>query len=286
MRSILHILLIVSIIFHCQPSLGQDNQKLLFTAELGIAPYTFRRSFPNGVAATLDTIKMMGFTEIEGGGAGMDAREYRKLCDQRGLSIPSLGASYEQIVDRTSEVISRAKIYGASYVMCAWIPHKTGHFNIDDARKAVDDFNRAGKVLAENGMTLCYHAHGYEFQAYQGGTLLDFMMEQTDPALVSFEMDIFWVQFGGGDPVELLKKYGNRWKLMHLKDMKHGIMKDHTGLTDPEHDVALGTGQIDIEGVLRAAKAAGIKHYFIEDESSRILTQIPQSIAYLRSLKE
>jgi len=89
-----------------------------------------------------------------------------------------------------------------------------------------------GKILKENGLTLCYHAHGYEFLEYQGGTLLDYMMEQTDPEYVSYEMDIFWIQFGGGNPVELLDKYGDRWKLMHIKDMKKGIKKDLTGLTD------------------------------------------------------
>jgi sugar phosphate isomerase/epimerase len=133
---------------------------------------------------------------------------------------------------------------------------------------------------------LCYHTHGYEFQPYENGTLMDYLITKSNPEYVSFEMDILWVQFGGGDPVALLKKYGNRWKLMHLKDLKKGVKKDLTGSTSQENDVALGTGEIDIPGVLREAKKIGIKHYFIEDESSRITTQVPQSIQYLRSLKE
>lgn len=272
-------------LWNSKPIQAQQTGDPIFTAEIGVAPYTFRRSFPNGVAATLDTIKMMGFTEIEGGGGRMDAMEYKKLCDERGLSIPSMGTGYKQLVENTQEIIDRAKIYGAKYIMCAWIPHETGDFNFENAKKAVEDFNQAGKTLAENGLTLCYHAHGYEFREHGGGTLLDYMMDQTNPEYVSYEMDIFWIQFGGGDPVKLLEKYGDRWKLMHVKDMKKGIKKDLTGLTDPEHDVALGTGQVDIEGVMRAAQKVGIKHYFIEDESSRIITQIPQSISYLRSLK-
>lgn len=267
------------------PLEAQKKGDPLFTAEIGIAPYTFRKSFPNGIAETLDTIKMMGFTEIEGGGSSMDAHEYKKLCDERGLSIPSMGTGYQQLVENTQEIIDRAKIYGAKYIMCAWIPHETGDFNFENAKKAVEDFNKAGKILTENGLTLCYHAHGYEFRVHENGTLLDYMMKQTNPEYVSFEMDVFWIQFGGGDPVKLLKKYGDRWKLMHVKDMKRAIKKDLTGLTDPEHDVALGTGQVDIEGVIRAAKKVGIKHYFIEDESSRIHAQLPQSIAYLKSLK-
>ncbi len=268
------------------PVAAQDNSIPLFTAEIGIAPYTFRRSFPLGVAETLDTIQMMGFTEIEGGGFGMDAKEYKKLCDERGLKIPSMGSGYEGLVNDPQPIIDRAKILGAKYIMCAWIPHETGNFNIENAKKAIGDFNAVGKKLKENGLTLCYHAHGYEFRKYEDGTLLDYIMENTNPEYVSFEMDVFWIQFGGGDPVELLRKYPDRWKLMHLKDMKKGIKKDLTGLTDPEHDVALGTGQLDIAGIIREAKKIGIAHYFIEDESSAIHEQIPLSIAYLRGLKE
>jgi sugar phosphate isomerase/epimerase len=229
---------------------------------------------------------MMGFTELEGGGGRMPLEEFKKLCDERGISIPSIGTGYEQLVKHPDSVAYRAKILGAKYVMCAWIPHKTGSFNFDDAKKAVEDFNAAGKILKENGLTFCYHVHGYEFWPHENGTLLDYIINNTNPEYVSFEMDVLWVQFGGGDPVTLLKKYGDRWKLMHLKDLKKGVKKDLTGLTSPEHDVTLGTGEIDIPGILREAKKIGIKHYFIEDESSQVKKQVPQSIAYLKSLKE
>jgi sugar phosphate isomerase/epimerase len=99
-------------------------------------------------------------------------------------------------------------------------------------------------------------------------------------------MDVLWTQFGGGDPVKLLKKYGDRWKLMHLKDLRKGVKKDLTGLTSPENDVPLGTGEIDIPAILKQAKKVGIRHYFIEDESSKVMEQVPQSIAYLKSLTE
>ncbi len=110
--------------------------------------------------------------------------------------------------------------------------------------------------------------------------------ENTNPEYVSFEMDIMWIHFGGGDPAALLKKYGDRWKLMHLKDLKKGTPKDLTGLTPEENDVPLGTGELNIPEILKAAKAVGIEHYFIEDESNHVMEQVPQSIKYLRSLKE
>src|SRR5687767_4159702 len=122
-------------------------QKALYTAPFGLQTYTFRRSIGNDPAKVLDTIKMMGITEIEGGGGRMHPSEFKKLCDERGISIPSTGAGYEQLVTNIDSVIWRAKLLGASYVMCAWIPHKTGSFNFENAKKAVEDFNTAGKLL-------------------------------------------------------------------------------------------------------------------------------------------
>jgi len=267
------------------PELG-ICQKPLFTAPIGLQTYTFRRSIGQEPAKVLDTIKAMGITEIEGGGGRLTPQEFKKLCDERGISIPSTGAGYEELNNKIDSVVYKTKALGAKYVMCAWIPHNRGAFNLDNAKKAVEDFNRAGKTLKENGITLCYHAHGYEFQPHEDGTLLDYIIKNTNPEYVSFEMDIMWIHFGGGDPAGLLKKYGDRWKLMHVKDLKKGTPKDLTGGTSTENDVAVGTGELDMPAIMKEAKKVGIKHYFIEDESSRIIEQIPQTIKYLRSLRE
>lgn len=283
-------LLTVLIVMIATTSLVQDvvaqSGKPLFTAPLGVQSFTFRKSFPNSIEKTLDTIKMLGFTELEGGGGRIPPEEFKKLCDARGISIPGTGAKFEDLQQSPDSVALRAKALGSKFVMCSWVPHKKGQFNLDDAKKAVEVFNSAGKVLKERGITFCYHPHGYEFQPYNNGTLLDYIIENTNPDYVSFELDILWAHFGGGDPVALLKKYGDRWKLMHLKDLKKGTAKDLTGLTPEENDVPLGTGELNIPEILKAAKAVGIKHYFIEDESNHVMEQVPQSIKYLRSLKE
>lgn len=268
-----------------EPVIAQKT-KPLYTAPFGVQTYTFRRSIGKDPAKVLDTIKMMGFTEIEGGGGRMHPSDFKKLCDERGISIPSTGAGYDDLLNKIDSVIWRAKLLGSKYVMCAWIPHQDNVFTLENAKKAVEDFNKAGKILKENGLTFCYHAHGYEFQPYENGTLLDYLIKNTNPDYVSFQMDIFWIHFGGGDPVALLKKYGKRWKLMHVKDMRKGTKKDLTGGTSVENDVALGTGELDLPAIFKEAKKVGIKHYFIEDESSSITTQVPQSIIYLKSLKE
>jgi sugar phosphate isomerase/epimerase len=263
-----------------------QNDNPLFTAPLGVQAYTFRKSFPISVSKTLDTIKMMGFTIIESGSEGMDPVAFLSLCKERGIRIPSTGAGFDQLERVPDSVAHIAKQLGAGYVMCAWIPHQGGTFTIEDAKKAIVVFNRAGKILRDSGIVLCYHAHGYEFQPYENGTLLDYLIKNSNPEYVSFEMDIFWIQFGGGDPVALLKKYGDRWKLMHLKDMKKGTIKNLTGGTSVENDVPLGTGELNIPAILVEAKRSGIKYYFIEDESNFVDEHVPQSISYLKSLKE
>ncbi len=207
------VLLVAGVLMSCASVVAQ---KPLYTWPLGVEGWTYRNSWPRGVTQTLDTIRMLGFTELEGG-TNMDPHEFRKLCDERGIRIPSIGADYNRLMQHPDSIIDQAKILGAHYVMCAWIPHSDGVLTVENAKKAVEDFNRVGKILADAGLIFCYHAHGYEFQPYKGGTLLDYIITNTDPKYVSFEMDIMWITFGGGDPVALMKKYGSRWKLMHLK---------------------------------------------------------------------
>ena len=258
---------------------------LLFPQAPGVVSYTYRKYFQKDVPGTLDMVKSAGFTDIEFSNLfGKTALELRQLIDAKGIKCSSFGVSYDDLVNKTAEVAENAKTLGASFVRVAGMPHK-GALTFDDMQKAITDFNRAGKILKEQyGLTFVYHNHGFEFEPYKDGTLYDYMMQQTNPNDVSYELDILWAFFPGQNPAQLLEKYGSRYKLMHLKDLKKGVKGDFSGGTAQDNDVALGTGQIDILSVLKAAKKAGIQHYYIEDESSNVVTQVPQSIAYLRRL--
>jgi len=98
-------------------------------------------------------------------------------------------------------------------------------------------------------------------------------------------MDVFWAQHGGADPLALMKKYPDFVVMMHLKDMQKGVVGNNTGSEDVETNVVLGQGQIDIEGLVREARKLGVKYMFIEDESSRVIEQVPQSLAFLKSIQ-
>ncbi|MDA1269142.1 MAG: sugar phosphate isomerase/epimerase [Bacteroidetes bacterium] len=266
-------------------TVAQKKGDPLFQVPLGIASYTFRDQWKNGVPETLDIIQKMGFKEFEGSAPqGVDPVEFKKMLADRGISIPSTGAGFEELESDPQGVADRAKALGASYVMCSWIPHARGQFSKADADRAIKVFNAGGKVLAANGITFKYHVHGYEFQPYGQGTLFDYLVENTDPKYVSLQMDVMWTHFGGGDPAGLLKKYGKRWVSLHLKDFRKGAPKDMTGGTGPENDVPLGQGELDFVAILKEANKIGIKHLFIEDESEKELDTLPISIAYLKKL--
>ena len=282
---------LVALILFLGTALGVQAQDKPFGKTLkevpGIVSYTYRNSFQKDVAATLDTIKNLGITNIEFSNLfGRTAAEIRQLLDARGMRCTSFGTNYDDLLGKTKQVAENAKTLGASFVRVAWIPHdKNVPFSIETAKKAVTDFNNVGKILKEEyGLTFCYHNHGYEFSSYEKGTFFDFIVANTNPDYVSFELDILWVAHPGKNPAELLKKYGKRIKLMHVKDLRKGIVGDFSGGTPIENDVALGTGQIDIAAVIKAARKSAIKNYYIEDESNNIKIQVPQSLAYLKQL--
>lgn len=254
--------------------------------EIGLQLYSLRNEFKTEVPGTLETIENWGIREIEGGGTyGLPIDDFKKLLSDHKLKMVSVGADYNQLIENPQSAIDNAKAFGAKYVVVFWIPHDGDEFTIDHMKDAAAVFNKAGKLLKENGLSLCYHPHGYEFRPYESGTLFDYLVKETDPRYFNFEMDVFWVKHPGQDPVALLKKYPKRFLLMHLKDRKHGTEGNQNGEADVETNVVLGTGDVGIAGIMKEAKKAGVKHYFIEDESSHSVGQIPQSLKYLKSLK-
>jgi len=253
--------------------------------EVGLQLYSLRNQFKKDVTGSLDIIASWGITKLEGGGTyGMTLEDFQKELASRNLSVVSVGAGFEDLEKNPMIAVENAKKFGAKYVMCAWVPHDDNKWDLEETQHATDVFNKAGKVLKENGIILAYHAHGYEFRPYKDGTLFDYMAENATD--FTFELDVFWAQHGGGDPLGLMKKYPKKITLMHLKDMEKGVKGNNTGHEDVETNVVLGTGQIDMAGVVAEAKKLGIEYMFIEDESSRVVEQVPESLEYLKSLDE
>lgn len=257
-----------------------------FKGPVGLQIYSLRNQIKQQGATALDFVKAQGFVEVEIGlesHYGLTAEAMKAALDARGLKPVAAHASLDFLLNQTEKAVTEAKRFGLQYVGVAWAPHKKP-LDEQQVLKIADGFNRAGKLLKEQGLQFFYHNHGFEFQPYKDGTLFDLLVQKTDPDLVKFEMDVLWVIHPGQDPVALLKKYPNRWALMHLKDLRKGIKGDFSGGTSLDNDVALGSGQADYAAILKTAQEIGVKHFFIEDESPIVLQQIPNSLKFLSSV--
>lgn len=259
-----------------------------FEGPVGLQLYSLRAQFTaNSVPTTLKTVQGMGIVNAELAGTyNLPPDKFKALLDEHGVKPISTHFPWARYKTDLDNVVKEAKTLGVKYAGVAWVMNKPP-FNEAQAREAIEVFNKAGAALAKEGIQFFYHCHGYEFQPYGDGTLMDLLIKETDPKLVKFEMDILWVVYPGEDPVKWLEKYPGRWELMHLKDLKKGVAVGDklSGKTDVENDVTLGTGQMNWPAILKAAKKSGVKWYFIEDESSRSVQQIPQSLKFLESVK-
>lgn len=257
---------------------------------LGIQMWSLRaNTMTKGFVASLDLVQAWGIPEVEGGlvTAGMTPAEVKAAVDERGLKMPSAHVQYGALVNDLDAMVDAAKTLGVSYVICPWIPHE-GAFDRAVVEKAIGDFSRAGAAFRAAGIKFGYHPHGYEFGpgATEGETLLDGLIQGTNPDDVCFQMDVFWIVHGGGDPVALLNKYAGRWMGLHVKDLRKGApMGLNIGRAPDTDNVAVGTGAVDWVAVLSTAEKVGAKHFFIEDETPAPLENIPLTLAYLRSLK-
>jgi len=257
-----------------------------FKGPIGLQLYSLRNQFAKDVPGTLDRVRSFGIENVELAGTyNMAPARFKELLDSKGLKPISAHFPFEKFRDNVEDVAREARALGVQYVGCAWIPHKPP-FDEKSCREAAAVFNRAGEALAKHGLKFFYHIHGYEFRPHGAGTLFDLLMSETKPELVRYQMDVFWVVHPGQNPVKLLEKYGRRFELMHVKDMKKGTPTGVlTGQSDVTNDVTLGTGQMDWPAILKASQKAGVKWYFIEDESPTSVEQIPQSLRYLEKLK-
>lgn len=282
---LLFVLIVVMVVFNL-PASTSDSLAKTRGAQTVIAVqlYSFRNQIKKDLPGTLAKIRAMGLTHIESYPHGLaPAKEFRAMLDKAGLKCFSTHADYDELSKNLDRVAKDAKTLGATYVIVPWIPHGD-RFTLEDCNRTIANFNDWGARLAKQGLRFGYHIHGYEFQPHGKGTLFDKLMAETKPQYVTIQLDTFHVTYPGQDPVAILKKYPKRVELLHLKDMKKGTKGDLSGDGSEELNVQLGTGMIDIAGVVRTARQLGIKYHIIEDESSQVMEQVPESLKYLKSL--
>lgn len=256
---------------------------LVFAQEIALQLYSLRNEMREDMKGSHQLIADWGIKYLEGGGTyGMELGSYKSFISGLGLSVIGVGADFKLLKENPQAIIDNAKAYGAKYATCFWIPHENGNFSIKETQEAIKVFNEAGKILKDAGVTLCYHPHGYEFQPHGDGVLFDEILKNAKN--YAFNMDVYWVQMGGGDPLAIMKQYPDKFPLLHLKDRAKGTPGSSDGSGDVETNVVLGTGDVDIRGLIKQAMKVGTEYLIIEDESSRSVEQIPLSVAYIKAI--
>jgi sugar phosphate isomerase/epimerase len=254
--------------------------------QMGVQLWSFRDVAKTDPARMLKMARRMGITHVETAGLyGMPVEQFGDLVRNAGLRVTSMHVGYDDLKKTPEVVIANAKALGATYVGLAWYPH-TGAFTEADARHAITDFNQFGRTMKDAGLTFFYHNHGYEPVPYRDGTLMDLIIRETDPSLVSFEMDVLWAFLPGIDPAAQIRKYPGRYKLMHIKDMKPGVPRGSlSGGLPAEQQAVIGEGQVNWADVMAAAKKDGLKYYYLEDETPDPIVNVPKSLVFLERLR-
>ena len=255
-------------------------------APLGLQLYSLRDYAPKDLPGTLARLRSLGIVEVESAGLyDRDVAAVRAAFDKAGLKCNGSHIGYDRWQKDAVGAVKEAKALGARFATVAWIKGEKD-FTRDDALKAAEVFNAAGKACAAEGVRFCYHCHGYEFVPSPEGTLWDTIVKNTDPKLVAFEIDVYWARAGGADPAKVIASLPGRVPLLHVKDMAKGLaLPPGSYSSDNKTNVVVGMGQIDWPAVFRAAKASGGELYYIEDESPSVWEQLPKTLAYLSALK-
>ena len=206
----------------------------------------------------------------------MSNTEFKAEMDNLGMKIIS---SHCDISKDFEKKAADAAAIGMKYLIC---PYKGPQKDLDAFKKFADEFNQKGEICKKNGIRFAYHNHDYSFATMNGEMGQDVMMKNTNPALVDFELDMYWVVAAGQDIETWLKKYPKRFRLCHVKDRKKGAP-----LTDKDESVVVGTGSINYPKILKTAKKYGMEYYIVEQEKWEGTTPMQAAradAAYMKTL--
>lgn len=246
----------------------------------GIQLYTLRDDMPKDPKGVLKQLASFGYKQIEsyegdkGMFWGMSPAEFKKYMDELGMTIVS--SHMEMNKDFEKKVVDAASI-GMKYLICPWVGPKP---NIDEFKKLAATFNEKGEICRKHGIRFAYHNHDYSFKEVNGQMPQKVMMDETDPALVDFELDIYWVVTAGKDPIKWLDQYPNRFRLCHVKDRNKNPGKDNG-----QNSVDIGTGSIDFAKILRHAKEKGMQYNIVEQEYYQGSTPLKSAEAGAKYMK-
>jgi sugar phosphate isomerase/epimerase len=227
---------------------------------ISIQLYTVRDLTATDFAGTLKQVAAIGYKSVEMAGYGnlKTAAEAKKALDDAGLRVDGTHAPIEQLEQDIAKVLDENDTLGSKLIICPWMP-EARRKDADAWKSVAKSLNQAGRACHERGIDFAYHNHSFEFQKFDGKTGLDILFENSEPHLVKAEIDVYWVQHGGEDPVARINKLGGRVVALHLKDMAAGADKKFA---------EVGTGVLDFKAILNAATKHRVRYGAVEQDNT------------------
>lgn len=267
---------------------------------VGIQLYTVNDLLQQDLPATLHRLREIGFGEVESFNfGGLTAAAFRKVLDEAGLACPSAHLHFD--ADRLDAVFADAQALGVHYVVASALRRGNGALpyegdppkglgapmramTLEDAHRTAELANQLGERAQRAGVQFVYHNHYFEFVPQEGGQIgYDILLRETEPALVQFEIDCGWMSVAGRNPADYLRANPGRIPMIHVKDFLPAASPAAPGDRGARRlGSELGRGTIDYRPIFAAAKRAGLRHYFAEQEApfSRMGQMEAAQVAY------
>ncbi len=250
-------------------------------SDFGIQLWTVKEAMLANPKEVLRQLAAFGYTQVEsfegekGIFWGMSNTEFRDYVEDLGMKII---ASHANVKENIEAKAAQATEIGMSYLIN---PYEGPQERLDDFKRMAERFNQYGEICKKQGIGFAYHNHDYSFKEMEGVIPHKLLLEQTEPDLVDFEMDIYWVITAGADPEAYLRNYPGRFKLGHIKDRIEGA-------SEPFASTELGKGNINYFDILNTARANGMEYFIVEQErfdNSTPLESSRENARYMKRLK-
>ena len=231
----------------------EDNIMLKFekTLPVGLQVYSVRDYASKDLEDTMTKLKEIGYDYVEPAGLyGKTAEEYKAVLDKCGLTAICAHVPYAEMIADIDKVIADYTTLGVKYIAVPYLGEDDRPMakNFD---AVLENIRNIGKKCAEAGLKYGYHNHSFEFNKVEDQVMIDYMIQNTDPQYVFFEMDVYWTVMGKASPVAYFKKYPGRFKLLHIKDHKE-----------------IGqSGMVGFDAIFKNAEIAGVEHIIVEAEA-------------------
>lgn len=260
-------------------SAAASQRSLIDTRPIGVQLYTVRDQLQSNFEGTLESVAEIGYREFEFAGYyDHSPAQVRAILDRLDVTAPSAHLGLNLFRADIEQLLGDAEVIGHRYLV---VPSANGR-TAEGWRELAAEFNRLGERVRRAGMWFGYHNHAAEFEDLGGGTTAyDILLAETDPALVSMELDLYWAVRGGQDPVAMFARSPGRYQLFHVKDMA-----DRAG---DQTMAPVGEGEIDFGAILANVSQAGTEHFFVEHDNAAqspggSLASIATSYRNLRNL--